>query len=61
MVFLRDVRTELRRVAWPTRAEVVNYSVIVLITLVVLISAIFVLDFGFARGILFLFETPASS
>ncbi len=26
--FLKEVRGELRKVAWPTRAEVVNYSII---------------------------------
>ncbi|MEA3077824.1 MAG: preprotein translocase subunit SecE [Actinomycetota bacterium] len=57
-VFLREVRGELRRVAWPTRAEVVNYSLIVLFTLVVLISLIFVLDYAFAKVILFLFAVP---
>jgi preprotein translocase subunit SecE len=54
--FLRDVRLELRRVAWPTRAQVVNYSVVVLITLAVLMALIFVLDTAFAKAILFLFK-----
>ena len=57
-VFLREVRGELRRVAWPSRAEVVNYSTIVLFTLAILIALIFVLDYAFAKSILFLFETP---
>ena len=56
--FLREVRGELRRVAWPSRAEVVNYSTIVLVTLIVLVSLVFVLDFGAAKGVLFLFDTP---
>jgi preprotein translocase subunit SecE len=56
--FVREVRGELRRVAWPTRAEVVNYSAIVLMTLVVLIALIFVLDYAFAKAVLFLFESP---
>ena len=56
--FLREVRGELRRVAWPTRAEVINYSSIVLITLVVLVTLIFFLDFSFAKSVLFLFDTP---
>jgi len=56
--FVREVRGELRRVAWPTRAEVVNYSTIVLFTLVILVALIFVLDFAFAKSILFLFESP---
>ena len=56
--FLREVRGELRRVAWPSRAEVVNYSTIVLFTLAILIALIFVLDYAFAKSVLFLFETP---
>ncbi|HEX2700049.1 MAG TPA: preprotein translocase subunit SecE [Acidimicrobiales bacterium] len=55
--FLKEVRGELRKVAWPTRAEVTNYSTIVLFTLVVLIALIFVLDLAFAKSILFLFKT----
>jgi len=55
--FLREVRGELRKVAWPTRAEVVNYSTIVLFTLVLLIAVIFVLDLAFAKSVLFLFDT----
>jgi preprotein translocase subunit SecE len=56
-VFLREVRAELRKVAWPSRSEVINYSTVVLITLVVLISLIFVLDYAFAKSVLFLFQS----
>jgi preprotein translocase subunit SecE len=55
--FLREVRGELRKVAWPTRAEVTNYSTIVLVTLVLLVTLIFLLDLAFAKSILFLFKT----
>ncbi len=55
--FLKDVRGELRKVAWPTRGEVVNYSTVVLFTLVLLIAVIFLLDLAFAKAVLFLFET----
>jgi preprotein translocase subunit SecE len=34
--FLREVRGELRKVVWPTRTEVINYSIIVLVTLAIL-------------------------
>ena len=54
--FVREVRSELRKIAWPTRAETINYSTIVLITLVVLISLIFVLDLIFAKSALYLFK-----
>ncbi len=32
--FFREVRQELRQVAWPTRSEVINYTTVTLITLV---------------------------
>ena len=54
--FLRGVRSELRKVAWPTRGEVFNLSLIVLFTLMIVMGLIFVLDFAFAKSILFLFE-----
>ena len=55
--FFRDVRAELRKVAWPTRSETASLSVVVLVTLVLLISLIFVLDLGFAKAVLYLFKT----
>jgi preprotein translocase subunit SecE len=54
--FLREVRGELRKVAWPTRPEVINYSIIVLITVVVLTTYIATLDFVFGEAIFRLFE-----
>ena len=46
------MRGELRKVAWPTRAEVINYSIIVLITMIVLGLLIFGLDLVFGEGVL---------
>ena len=54
--FTREVRGELRKVAWPTRDEVVRYSGIVLFTLVLLTAFIFGLDWAFAKSIFFLFD-----
>jgi preprotein translocase subunit SecE len=54
--FVREVRSEMRKVAWPTRAETINYSTIVLITLVVLVGLIFLLDLAFAHGALWMFK-----
>ena len=54
--FIRDVRAELRRVAWPTRAQTINYTIVVLITLAVLMALIFLLDTAFAKSVLFLFK-----
>ena len=54
--FLREVRTELRKVAWPTRDETVNYSIVVLATLVFMGALIYGLDWLFSTFILELFE-----
>jgi preprotein translocase subunit SecE len=54
--FVREVRGELRKVAWPTRSEVVNYSIIVLVAVVILTAYIALLDFGFGEAILWLFK-----
>jgi preprotein translocase subunit SecE len=49
--FGRDVRSELRKVAWPTRPEVVNSTLIVLVAVVVMTALIFGFDFAFAKGV----------
>jgi len=43
-------------VSWPRRDEVVNYSIVVLVVLVLLTSAIGLLDWGFSEAILKLFD-----
>ena len=54
--YLGEVRGELAKVLWPRRAEVVNYSTVVLTTLVFLALLIFGLNYLFAKGVLFLFR-----
>jgi len=54
--FAREVRDELRQVAWPNRSEMANYTAVVVTTLVLMISLIFVLNFGFGKAVLFLFH-----
>ncbi len=50
--YVREVQAELRRVNWPTRREVLNYTIVVMITLIVLTSFIAGLDWLFGEGIL---------
>jgi preprotein translocase subunit SecE len=54
--FAREVRDELRQVAWPNRSELVNYTAVVVTTLVLMISLIFILNFGFGKAVLFMFQ-----
>ena len=45
--YVGEVRSELRRVTWPTRSEVINYTIVVGITLAVLTALIALMDWGF--------------
>ena len=55
--FVGEVRGELRKVVWPTREELRNYSIVVFITIVVLTAIIAGLDYLAGEGVLQLFET----
>ena len=54
--YARQVRAELRKVAWPTRQEVINSTIIVLIAVIIMTSLIFGFDYGSSKLVLFLFE-----
>jgi preprotein translocase subunit SecE len=54
--FIREVRSSLRKVAWPTRAEVVNYSLIVLFALIIITAYVAALDYGVGDLFLKLFD-----
>jgi preprotein translocase subunit SecE len=54
--FLKEVRTELKKVAWPTRGEVATYTVVVLVSVTFVTLLVFGLDYAFARGVLKVFS-----
>ncbi|MCU1354761.1 MAG: preprotein translocase subunit SecE [Acidimicrobiales bacterium] len=54
--FVREVNAEMRKVAWPTRSETINLSVIVLVFLVVLTAMIAGLDYGFSKIVLWIID-----
>jgi preprotein translocase subunit SecE len=54
--FAREVRDELRQVAWPNRSEMVNYTAVVVTTLILMVSLIFVLNLGFGKAVLYMFH-----
>ena len=45
--YLREVRDEMRKVAWPTRPEVRRYSIIVVITVVIYTAIVGGFDYLF--------------
>ena len=54
--FLHEVNVELRKVAWPSRADTANYSIVVFVALAVLMALIFSLDLAFSHLANFLFK-----
>jgi len=47
--YLREVRDELRKVAWPSKPEIRRYSIIVIITVVVYTALVGGLDYVFGN------------
>ena len=48
--FFREVRSELKRVIWPTRQQLINNTVTVLLACLVLGAIIWVADFTFGKA-----------
>jgi len=54
--FVREVRQELKKVAWPSHQELTTYTVVVLATTTVLTLVIFGMDWVFKAGFIKILE-----
>lgn len=54
--FFREVNAELRKVAWPTRSETLNLSLVVLVFLVLMTALIAGFDYVFSKAVLFIVD-----
>ncbi|SIR70297.1 preprotein translocase subunit SecE [Williamsia sterculiae] len=54
-IFLKQVVGELKKVIWPSRREMIQYTIVVLIFVVIMTAIIGGLDVGFAKAVLWLF------
>jgi preprotein translocase subunit SecE len=54
-VFVRQVVGELRKVVTPTRSELINYTIVVLVFVTVVMLFVTALDYGIGRGVLAVF------
>lgn len=59
--FVREVRAELRKVSWPTRPEVIRYSMIVLVALIVFGVGVFAVDYVFGELFRFILDTGTTT
>jgi preprotein translocase subunit SecE len=61
ILFIRQVVNELRKVVTPTRRELVNYTLVVLVFVVVMMLIVTVLDYAFGLGVGYLFGNGPTS
>ncbi len=54
-LFYRQVVFELRKVIWPTRSELITYTTVAMVFVLVMISILAVMDFAFAKLVLKVF------
>jgi preprotein translocase subunit SecE len=54
--FVREVNAELRKVAWPTRRETLNLSLIVFVFLVVMTGLIAAMDYAASEGVFLIID-----
>jgi preprotein translocase subunit SecE len=54
--YFSEVKGEMRKVAWPSKKEVINSTIIVLIAIIVMTSLIFGFDYVSSKFVLFLFD-----
>jgi preprotein translocase subunit SecE len=53
--FLREVIAELSKVIWPTRKELVTYTIVVIVFVSVMTAMVTGLDIGFAKVVTWVF------
>ena len=54
-LFYRQVIAEMRKVIWPTRKELVTYTSVVIVFVLVVIAYVTGLDFVFSKAVLAVF------
>lgn len=50
-LFLRQVVAELRKVVYPTRPQLINYTIVVLVFVAIMIALVTVLDLAFGEAV----------
>jgi preprotein translocase subunit SecE len=58
-LFIRQVIGELRKVVTPTRKELISYTGVVLVFVVIMMALVYGLDYGFSALVNFLFGDPS--
>jgi preprotein translocase subunit SecE len=59
ILFIRQVIGELKKVVTPTRKELINYTAVVLVFVVIMMIVVSVLDWLFALAVTYVFGNPS--
>jgi len=54
-LFIRQVIAELRKVIWPTRKELIAYTVVVIVFVGIMAAVVAAYDYVFTQGVLAIF------
>lgn len=60
-LFFKQVVAELRKVIWPTRKELLNYTSVVLVFVTIMVLLVSAFDFTFSQLVLAVFGDPGAS
>lgn len=54
-LFVRQVVAELRKVIWPTRRQLITYTVVSLVFVLIMMAIVAGLDWAFQKGVFWIF------
>ncbi|MET9220655.1 preprotein translocase subunit SecE [Streptomyces sp. NPDC088197] len=54
-LFYRQIVAELRKVVWPSRNDLITYTTVVIVFVVVVIGLVSVVDWGFSKLVSYVF------
>jgi preprotein translocase subunit SecE len=54
-LFYRQIVAELRKVVWPSRNDLITYTTVVIVFVVVVIGLVSVIDWGFSKLVSYVF------
>ncbi|GAA1953831.1 preprotein translocase subunit SecE [Kitasatospora viridis] len=54
-LYYRQIIAELRKVVWPTRSELMNYTSVVVVFVAVVMTLVATMDWGFAKATFWIF------
>ncbi|PSK92858.1 protein translocase subunit secE/sec61 gamma [Murinocardiopsis flavida] len=57
VTFTKQVVGELRKVRWPTRRELITYTIVVIVFVVIMVGYIALVDLGVGEAVTWLYST----